>query len=74
MTNNKDDKITEAGAVELDENELDQVTGGSSDIYTKGDGLKKISTTDPDFKEGIVKDPIRRAPSGFDSVPIKRSK
>lgn len=28
----KDDKITKAGAVELEENELDQVTGGAGKL------------------------------------------
>ncbi|MEP2987681.1 MAG: hypothetical protein ABJN65_16565 [Parasphingorhabdus sp.] len=50
MTDKKDDKITEAGAVEIEESELDQVTGGTSylklgDIkgeeITKGDGYDK---------------------------------
>ena len=66
MTNKKDDKITEAGAVELDENELDQVTGGAS--YTQNDTKgKKITTI-------IAKDPISRGPAGLATEEIKRIK
>ena len=36
MTKKKDDKITKAGTVELDENELDQVTGGADKLEAKG--------------------------------------
>tara|TARA_R110000765_G_scaffold161351_1_gene265763 strand:- start:306 stop:497 length:192 start_codon:yes stop_codon:yes gene_type:complete len=39
MTDKKDDKITKAGAVELEENELDQVTGGA--------GKLKATSVDP---------------------------
>lgn len=66
MTNKKDNKITEAGAVELEENELDQVTGGAS--YTEMDSKgKKITTI-------IAKDPISRGPAGFATEEIKRVK
>ncbi len=38
MTNKKDGKITEAGVVELEENKLDNVTGGVG--YIKIGGIK----------------------------------
>ena len=64
MTNKKDDKITAAGAVELEENELDQVTGGAGFLKI-GDIKGEIKI--PDLKGGIkdVK-PIARPPgAGF---------
>lgn len=73
MTNKNDDKITEAGAVELDENELDQVTGGGS-FDGKGNDLKNIKISDSGIKDGVFKDSIRKGPSGFATEEIKRVK
>ena len=55
MTNKKDDKITDAGEVELEENELDQVTGGS---------YLKIGDIKGEIKIGDIKNPtpISRVP------------
>ena len=59
MTNKKDDKITEAGAVELEENELDQVTGGASYL--------KIGDIKGEIKLGDIKNPtpISKGPGGL---------
>lgn len=54
MTKKTDDKVTEAGAVELDENELDNVTGGASYLKLgdiKGESFHKMG--DFDAKKGI---------------------
>lgn len=61
MTNIKDDKITEAGAVELDENELDQVTGG----YTENDSKGKRITGISGVNDPIVKGPIAKGPADY---------
>tara|TARA_R110000765_G_scaffold194126_1_gene299761 strand:+ start:280 stop:516 length:237 start_codon:yes stop_codon:yes gene_type:complete len=45
--NNSQDKITDAGTVELEENELDNVTGGAGAAYLKiGDIHGEISSID----------------------------
>ena len=61
MTKKNDDKITAAGAVELEENELDQVTGG----YTENDSKGKRITGISGVNDPIVTGPIAKGPAGY---------
>ncbi|MEP2987682.1 MAG: hypothetical protein ABJN65_16570 [Parasphingorhabdus sp.] len=66
MTDKKDDKVTEAGAVELEENELDQVTGGAS--YLKLGDIKGESAIEGEVKDSFLK--IDRVGKGvFGKIP-----
>ncbi len=49
MTKNTD-KVTKAGAVELDESELDQVTGGYTENDSKGKKITASSVKSPTVK------------------------
>ena len=69
MTKKTDDKVTEAGAVELDENELDNVTGGASYLKLgdiKGESFHKMG--DFDAKKGVSV----RGGKGFDSNTVNK--
>lgn len=73
MAKKNDDKITKAGAVELEEGELDNVTGGTSflklgDIegesaigVNKSGSFLKIDTVS-------VKDPVAKKPGGLTDI------
>lgn len=71
MTKKKDDKVTDAGAVELDENELDNVTGGASQFLKldHGGGDSRVFGKIPDIK-GIDREGAKNW-NGKDKFPQK---